>query len=266
MIALSAASLSFDGFGDMDYVKTFEIAPVAGYKWIEFNCWYPRTLTEDKMDDLKARLKESSMKPSSIHIGSIGGENRNERTKDVCHKVEAMRLAKRLGCKRVCFTGYPRGAMGGLEGVIEVMKIIAPIAQKMDVLLCLENHVHNNIENIGDYRKILEATPSPNVGICMDTGHFDAANVDMDELMDKLGDRINHIHLKENRGIGKKEFTRFFEGTTDNDGIVKKMIERGYEGFLVVEVSPEIGEHDGRPFTLEDTQKPCEHFSLYNRD
>lgn len=263
MAFLSAASLSFDGFDDINYAKTFALAPKAGYRWIEFNCWYPNTLTEAKIDDIKIRCKMTGLSPSSIHIGPVGGESRDEQTKDVCHKIVAMQLAKRLGCRRVIFTGYQRGSMGGIKGITKVMKYLAPIAEEMDILLSLENHVGNNIENIQDYQKIMGEISSPNVGICMDTGHFDAASVNMSELINALGERVNHIHLKENNGIGKKEFTRFFEGTTDNDGIVKTMLQRGYTGFFVVEVSPEIGEHDGRPFTIDDTKRPYEHFSQF---
>ena len=53
MIRLSCATLSFDGFGDVDFVNTFEVAPKVGFKHIEFNCWYPRTITPAKMADLK---------------------------------------------------------------------------------------------------------------------------------------------------------------------------------------------------------------------
>jgi len=42
MIRLSCASLSFDGFGDEDFVHTFARVNEAGYKHLEFNCWYPR--------------------------------------------------------------------------------------------------------------------------------------------------------------------------------------------------------------------------------
>lgn len=97
----------------------------------------------------------------------------------------------------------------------------------------------------------------------MDTSHFEAASVSLDDLIDEFATKINHIHLKENRRFGAKEFVRFGEGTTNNARAVERMIEAGYSGYLVIEVSPEIGAVDDRPFTTEDLKKPYEMFSRY---
>lgn len=264
MIRLACATISFDGFGDDDFVKTFDLAPKAGFKNIEFNCWYPRTLTPEKMRDLKERCRIAGLVPVALHVGGFGGtDNRSEATKEVCHKIRAMEAAKELGCRRVVATGYARGESGGIRAVIACLKEIEPIAREMDVLISLENHANNNIETVADYQEILDAVPSKNIGICIDTGHFDASGVDMDELMDKFTSQINHIHLKENKGFGKKLFTRFGEGTTDNYHVVKKMISLGYEGILTIELSPEIGESDGRPFGLDDLVKPRTMFEVF---
>lgn len=266
MIKLTCAIISFDGFGNNDFVKTFEMAPKAGYKYIEFNCWYPSTLTPDKMRQLKQRCLKAELKPAAIHIGHFGGADNSEITKDVCHKIRAMEAAKELGCRRIVATGSSRGTSGGIDSVIACVKEIAPVAEEMDMLISLENHCNNNIENIEDYQRILDAVPSKNVGICIDTGHFDASGVNMDDLIDRFTSRINHIHLKENKGVGVKVFTRFGEGTTNNEHIVKRMINLGYEGFLTIEVSPEIGETDGRPFGLEDVVKPLKMFEKYEKE
>jgi sugar phosphate isomerase/epimerase len=100
----------------------------------------------------------------------------------------------------------------------------------------------------------------------MDTGHFDAASVRLDDLVDRFFPRINHIHLKENRGFGVKDFVRFGEGTTENERIVEKMIARGYSGYLVIEVSPEIAKGDSRPFSIEDLKKPYAMFHRYEKE
>ena len=45
MIGLACSSLSCDGFVDIHFQRTFEIAPQIGFKSIEFNCWHPSDLT-----------------------------------------------------------------------------------------------------------------------------------------------------------------------------------------------------------------------------
>jgi len=149
--------------------------------------------------------------------------------------------------------------------VIRSLKNLVPVAQELDVLISLENHVGNNIENIDDYRRIFDVIDSRQVGICIDTGHFDAAGVDMDRLIDEFSARVNHLHLKENNGTGRKMFTRFKEGTTDNHHIIERMISLGYSGYMTVELSPESGAADGRPFTMEDLRLPYKMFSVYEK-
>lgn len=162
-------------------------------------------------------------------------------------------------------TGADRGENDGIAGVIRSLKDLIPVAEEMDVLISLENHVHNSIESIDDYRRIFDVIDSKYVGICVDTGHFDAAGVDMDALIDEFASHINHIHLKENRGVGEKVFTRFNEGTTDNGHIIERLISLGYSGYMTIELSPEIGEKDGRPFTIEDLMLPYKMFSMYEK-
>jgi len=260
MIKLSCATLSVEGFGDTNFDKTFVQMPEMGYKHVEFNLWYPSMLSPSALGSLKDRCAAASLKPSSVHVnGGIGGDL----MRDFTHKVWAMEAACRLGCRIVSTTGYNRGEKGGIEAIIASLKNLSPVAEDMNMLISLENHHGNNLETIEDYRRIFNEISSSHVGICIDTGHFDASNVDMDALIDEFHTRVNHIHLKENKGKGTKVFTRFNEGTTDNHHIIKRMIGKGYSGYLVIEVSPEIGEHDGRPFTIEDVRLPYKMFSSY---
>lgn len=261
MIKLACATLSIEGFGETDFDKTFRLAPAIGYKHIEFNCWYPSALYPSMIASLKERCAVSGLSAAAIHLnGGLGGEA----YKDFSHKLWAMQAVRALGGRRIVTSGAARGHDGGLDGVISSLKALVPVADELDVLICLENHFDNNIETIEDYRRIFDAIPSGHVGLCIDTGHFDASGVDMDALIDEFSPRVNHIHLKENMGTGKKQFTRFGEGTTDNHRVVSRMISMGYSGYLTVELSPEIGE--SRPFTQADLELPYKMFSTYQID
>lgn len=266
MIRLSCASLSFDGFGDEDFVHTFATLGETGYNHLEFNCWYPRTLTPAKMRDLRDRCRTAGVSAGSIHISGFGGEDKNGLTKDLCHKLRGIAAVKELGGSVLCATGTARGKNGGLDAIITVLKELMPAAEEAGVIISLENHVFNNLENLDDYRRIFDSVDSPALGICMDTGHFEAASVSLDDLIDEFWMKINHIHLKENRGFGVKEFVRFGEGTTDNARAVERMIEKGYSGYLVVEVSTEIGHDDDRPITIDDLKKPYAMFRGYETE
>ncbi len=266
MIRLACASLSFDGFGDEDFVKTFTNARDAGYSHLELNCWYPRTLTPAKTRDIVSRCRDTGLSVGSIHVSSFGGEGSHGLTKDLCHKLRCIAALKELGGTVLCASGAGRGKEGRLDAIVAVLKELLPAAEEADVLVSLENHASNNLENLDDYRHIFDSLDSPALGICMDTGHFEAASVSLDDLIDEFAPSINHIHLKENRTFGAKEFVRFGEGTTDNARAVERMIDSGYSGYLVVELSPEIGATDGRPFTIDDVRKPVGMFSKYERE
>jgi sugar phosphate isomerase/epimerase len=239
MIGLACATISCDGFDDNDFRESFRIMPDVGFRYIEFNAWYPSAITPAKMRDLKQRCADRKILPACMHGMGFGAANPRELSKDVAHKLRIIDAALEVGCRRVSFTGAGRGKEGGLDAIITVLREVAPVAEEKNVLICLENHAGNNLENIDDYSHIFEAIDSSHVGICLDTGHFDAAAVDMDALIDRFQLKINHIHVKENKGFGRKEFVRFGQGDTDNFYLIDRMLALGYQGFITVELSPQ---------------------------
>ena len=261
MIRLACSTLSVEGFGETNYEKTFSMMPAAGYRYVEFNCWYPSALSPSMLRSLKKHCEETGLVPAAIHLnGGIGGEL----IKDFSHKVRAMEAARLLGAKRIVSSGLERGMDNGLTEAVTSLKALVPVLEDMDMIICLENHKDNTLETIEDYRRVFDAVDSNRVGLCIDTGHFDASGVDMDVLIDEFASRVNHIHLKENKGKGIKRFVRFGEGTTDNHHVIRRMLSLGYSGYLSVELSPEIGEGgDSRSFTLEDVALPYRLFSVY---
>jgi len=87
MLRLSCATLSFEGFGETDFNKTFELAPRIGYQNIEFNCWYPSSLAPVTIRLLKERCTKQGLRPMAIHLnGGYGGDP----VRDFCHKLQAM--------------------------------------------------------------------------------------------------------------------------------------------------------------------------------
>ena len=235
-IELAIATICMDGFGDENFKPAFEIAPQVGIKNIEFNVWYPRTITKAGIESIRRRCYQGGLVPISLQGTSFGGNV----VKDVSHKLWLMEQAESLGCRRVKFTGARRGEAGGLEAVITVLKELAPAAEEMDVLVLVENHANNNIETISDYEQIFDAVPSKHVGMCLDMGHFDGAGVNNMEVVGRFYDRILHIDLKDTIEFGTYKTVNFGEGVTDFHGIVSKMVEHGYSGYLVIEQAPPL--------------------------
>lgn len=247
-VELAIATITCDGFEDLNFERAFSIIPKLPFKNVEFNCWYSRNLTPAGIQSIKDRCQKHGLKPICVQGTSFGAVDSVLR--DVTHKLWNMEAARQLGCNRVKFTGAGRGKEGGLEAIIEVLKEIAPAAEEMDMLVLVENHANNNLENIEDYDRIFNAISSPNVGMCMDNAHFNGANVDLMEVVDRFHSRILHIDLKDTQRMGIHKVVRYGEGVTDNAGVVEKMLSHGYKGYLLIEMAPPQNN-----VTLEDDLK-----------
>jgi sugar phosphate isomerase/epimerase len=70
----------------------------------------------------------------------------------------------------------------------------------------------------------------------MDNAHFDGANVDLFEVVDRFHSRILHIDLKDTERKGIHKVVPFGEGVTNNAGVVEKMLGHGYKGYLLIEM------------------------------
>jgi sugar phosphate isomerase/epimerase len=262
MIRLACATLSAEGFESTDFARTFEMLPAAGFRYVEFNLWDAATMLPSTGRDLLERCRRTSLVPAAVYGHGFGAESDFDIAKDVAHKVRLMEITRDLGCSRIVATGCKRGEGGGLERTIRILQELVPAAEDLDMLICLENHAGSNLETVEDYTRVCEAIPSARVGICIDTGHFDASDVDMDQLIGELGERVLHIHVKENRGRGRVGFTRFGEGTTDNHHIVEQMVQRGYSGYITVELSPQ----SDRPTSVADLRTAYEMFADFQRE
>jgi sugar phosphate isomerase/epimerase len=235
-VELAIATITMDGFGDQYFEKAFEILPQLPFKNVEFNCWYARTLTPSGLSYIKDKCQQLDLNPICVQGTSFGAEGNI--VKDVTHKLWNMHAAKELACKRVKFTGAGRGKEGGLDAVIACLKELAPAAEEMDVLILIENHANNNIEFLEDYERIFEKVDSSHVGMCMDNGHFDASNVKLMDVVEKFHSKILHIDLKDTEKFGVHKVVNYGEGVTQNDAVIQKMLEYGYEGYLLIEMAP----------------------------
>ena len=258
MIRLACSSLSADGFGDSNFVRSFAILPKIGFRYVEFNCWHPQDMTPKNIRNLRRRCDDANLTPIALYGSSFGGDTNHDLSKDVGHKLRMIDAACELGCRRVVATGARRGQAGGLDAIIEVLGEITSYAEEKGVLICLENHANNNLETIEDYETIFAANTSHNVGLCIDTGHFDAANIDLNAVIDRLGPRTNHLHVKEAAEKGVENFVSFGTGITDNHNVIERMLAMGYNGYVSVELAIEDKSH-----VVEELTYPYEQFHPY---
>jgi sugar phosphate isomerase/epimerase len=237
MINLASATVSCDGFEDSGFRESFYWLPKIGYKHVEFNCWHPSNLTPNAIRSMKRQCIEAGLTPAGLYGPYFGGGSREEIAKDVCAKIRLIDAAVELGCSRVVATGTARGKLGGLDAIIAALHEVTPYAEERGILIGLENHANNNLETIEDYERLFAEISSPNVGLCIDTGHFEASGIALDDVVSRLGHKVNHLHVKDNAQFGVQRFVKFGEGTTDNVKLVEQMVELRYSGYVTVEYS-----------------------------
>ncbi len=264
MIKLACATISTDGFDQNNFNTAFEALPKVGIRFVEFNSWIPDNISEESVKSIKQRCNETGLTPLSIYSdGFIDNEEIS---------VRMMDAALELGCRRIVSDSAQRGEGGGLEKIIGRLESVTPELEKKGLNLCLENHYQSNLEFPEDYQRVFDAIPSGNVGLCLDTGHFHASGVDMIDLIESMKGRINHVHLKDNIEPGTIKFMNFGDGSVDFDAILNKLIDSGYSGYLVLEMSPEIytidymaGETFADYFDIETLISAKKMFEKYER-
>jgi len=107
-------------------------------------------------------------------------------------------------------------------------------------------------------RRIFEAVPSPNLGICFDPSHFVRIQIDYLRVLHEFGDRVFHVHLKDTEIIPEKlyesgilgesfgssyvcgegwwRYTIPGEGEVDWNQVIRRLEDGGYDGVLSVEL------------------------------
>ena len=233
-VELAIATICCDGMGDEDFKYAFDTIPQLGLKNVEFNVWYPRNLTPAGVRGIQERCAARGLKPVCLQSLSFGGGTKDAIVKDIREKLWLMECGRTLGCRRIKCSGYKRGAEGGLDAIITVLKELAPAAEERGLLLCVENHDGSNLENAADFDRVFSAIASPNVGLCLDPGHFAKAGVDPFAIATRFKDRLLHLDLKD---FKDGEWARYGEGVIDLPRLVTQVIKDGYRGYLVIELS-----------------------------
>jgi sugar phosphate isomerase/epimerase len=116
---------------------------------------------------------------------------------------------------------------------------LLPVLREHGIRLAIENHPERTPAE-------LLAKVEPGGGtLCatVDTGWWATQGYDPVRAIDELGEYVQHVHLKDVKGLGEPHETcRWDEGIVDVEGCVRALQKIGYEGAIAVEHEPE--DHD----------------------
>jgi inosose dehydratase len=146
----------------------------------------------------------------------------------------------------------PRLTDAGWDAFTDLLHEIADDAAALGHRTVFHPHAATYVETPAEIDRLISSTDGDLLGICLDTGHHLVAGGDPVATLRELGGRVGHVHLKDVdpdvldalrggafRGLADAVshglFTELGAGCLDLDGVITALIERDYDGWLMVE-------------------------------
>jgi sugar phosphate isomerase/epimerase len=235
------ASICYRGYAADEVTATLENAPAIGYRAFEIHgpkSWSVEAMRSFDLPAMRADIARSGMRCAGIYSPGWGGQDERQVHDHAWAIAACARLATELGADHVVSTGAtPRGAPGGLENVIACAReALAQLPTQLPVRLGLEPHYGNVLQQPEDFFRVLQAVPDPRLGVCVDTGHFHAAGVDIPGFIRDFAPQLCSVHLKDHLGPISVGIGR---GEIDLPAAIAALREVGYAGDLTVELEVE---------------------------
>ncbi|WP_049921171.1 sugar phosphate isomerase/epimerase family protein [Halopiger djelfimassiliensis] len=125
-----------------------------------------------------------------------------------------------------------------METFVEGLEEVAERAAIVGVDVLVEPEPDLLIETSDEFRDLLERIDAVRVGCNFDAGHFYCVGEEPAELVDQLWEYTNHYHLEDIPADRSHEHTQLGEGAMDVDAFLGALEDRGYDGFVTVELYP----------------------------
>jgi inosose dehydratase len=148
--------------------------------------------------------------------------------------------------------GVPSLADRGVRALADLLGDLAAEAKVLGHPLAFHNHVGTYVETPAEVDRLMAAADPELVGLCLDVGHYQLGGGDPVEAIDRYGERIRHVHLKDLDhdvaammrsgeiedflgGLRQRVFTELGRGELDLPGVLAALAARDYRGWLMVE-------------------------------
>jgi inosose dehydratase len=216
---------------------------------------------------LRVKLEEHGIQLASKFVGVLFSDA-NRLEEELQSFSKWVKYLKEMGCEYVitCETGGsmhwdPRRSPEDKEiqkltekeweTLVEGLHRAANICQEYDMQLVYHFHAGTAVETVEEIDRLMSLTDPNLVHLLYDTGHALYGGYDPLELLKKYYDRIPYVHLKDVRSdvleyvrkenidfrtsVLKGLFTVPGDGCIDFAPIFKELIERNYNGWMIVE-------------------------------
>ena len=194
----------------MDAFDVIRFAREQGLGLVQFGDHLPlHTLDNAALAQL-ADCAQGGNRPVALEVGARG--------LTAGHLERYLEVARRLQAKLLRFVIDRPGYEPEPDAIISLLRNAAPTLEAAGVYLGLENHDRFPAHTL---RRIVEASGTKHIGICLDTANSLGAGEGLAEVLDQLAPLTVNLHLKD-FAISRVDYTMGFvvEGRPAGEGML----------------------------------------------
>lgn len=249
---------STNAFRDYALPEAIEIVAETGYDGVELLLdephLYPPEATDEELEAVRDTLDRTDIAVSNcnafmltaiegFHHPSFVEPDPTYRRRRIEYTLDALDTAAALGVPHISIEpGGPipeeKSAEWALSTFEEGLREVLDRAETVDVDVLVEPEPDLLIETSEQFLEVVERIDSPRLGCNFDAGHFFCVEEDPAQLVERLAAYTTHYHLEDIPSDRTHEHTQLGEGAMDVDGFLQTLDDRGYDGFVTIELYP----------------------------
>lgn len=210
-------------------------------------------------------LRVISMMPEeNVYPVNIAAREKHLRDNTVELYKRFMAAAAELDCHQMLLCpGRPyrdRPYSEGFQYAKESILRLTEYARQVDVVLCYENlriGESTLATDLNDMERMVREVDSPYLKCCVDTVPVYAAGEKLEDYLERLGDKVHHIHLNDGAPDGH---LMWGDGTQDVDEHLNALRRHGYSRYITMEMAAAKYRLDPERFYRQNIEYLSRHF------